>query len=517
LYSGLFVFFAVGLCIFIHELGHFLVAKWRGLHIIAFSIGFKKIWSYKYKGVDYRIGCIPFGGYVELPQIDSSGDAKDENGNILPKANPLDKILTAFAGPLCNVFLGVIFATIIWIHGIPSESPSMKEFEVATIEKDSPEYMAGLREGDIIESLNGKSFNYTWREFVEKIIFNIGKVELGVRRGNQKLNISYLPAENDKKFPGEKIAYPFFSPRIPVVVSPEKNSPAKIAGIQENDIIIAVNGIKIRDSSHFTDLVNKYGNKPLTITISRDGKLIEISGVNAIKDKTAKAIYRIGIQFSHALPPKINEVSDGSPAKVAGLLPGDLILEVNGKKIESPDMLFKLIQDAKTNPVNLKISREGKIIDVENIRPELYEFYELGVRFAYYQYPSPAGLFIETIDKTYKTIRGIFSKKNKLKARNLSGPIGIVHSVGKIVYTGNIVAAIYLLAFISYSLAIFNLLPIPVLDGGHILIAIIESFIGKPIPEKMLKPIYTTIVILLICLMLFVTYYDILRVAREFK
>ncbi|HRR06897.1 MAG TPA: site-2 protease family protein, partial [Victivallales bacterium] len=75
LYSGLFVFFAVGLCIFIHELGHFLVAKWRGLHIIAFSIGFKKIWSYKYKGVDYRIGCIPFGGYVELPQIDSSGDA----------------------------------------------------------------------------------------------------------------------------------------------------------------------------------------------------------------------------------------------------------------------------------------------------------------------------------------------------------------------------------------------------------------------------------------------------------
>ena len=79
-----FMVFFFGFCIFIHELGHFLAAKWRGLHVIAFSIGFRKIWSKKIGGVEYRIGWIPFGGYVEIPQVDASGEALDEDGKPLP-------------------------------------------------------------------------------------------------------------------------------------------------------------------------------------------------------------------------------------------------------------------------------------------------------------------------------------------------------------------------------------------------------------------------------------------------
>ena len=82
--SALFMIFFFGMCIFIHELGHFLAAKWRGLHVIAFSIGFRKIWGYRWRGVEYRIGWIPFGGYVEIPQIDAVEEAKDENGKVLP-------------------------------------------------------------------------------------------------------------------------------------------------------------------------------------------------------------------------------------------------------------------------------------------------------------------------------------------------------------------------------------------------------------------------------------------------
>lgn len=81
--------FFLGWCIFVHELGHFLAAKWRGLHIVAFSIGFKKVWGFKHKGIDYRIGCIPCGGYVDLPQIDATGEPKDEHVTPSPRPNQL--------------------------------------------------------------------------------------------------------------------------------------------------------------------------------------------------------------------------------------------------------------------------------------------------------------------------------------------------------------------------------------------------------------------------------------------
>ncbi len=515
--SGIFVFLALGLCIFVHELGHFLVAKWRGLHVIAFSMGFKKVWGFKYGGVEYRIGCIPFGGYVELPQIDGSGEAKDENGNTLPKVSPLDKILTAFAGPFCNLLLGAAFAAVIWIWGMPSESPQMSEIEVAQVEEASPEYAAGLRKGDVIGTVNGRTFNCTWREFVEKVIFNIGKVELGVRRGADSLTVSYTPAENDKRIPGEKIAYPFFSPRIPVVVKPLKGSVAARAGIMENDIITAVDGRSVRDAKEFGDLIDKSRGNPVTLTISRAGRTIEIPGIIADKTEGAPEFYRIGVQYSPELPLSILEVAADSPARAAGIEPGDIVMEINGKKIETPNFFFDEIQRSKEGAISMKISRGDRTIEVKDMHARLHQFRDIGLQFAYYQYPSPAKLLVETIDKTYKTLRGIFSRRSKLKARNLSGPIGIVHNVGKIVYMGNVIAAIYFLAFISYSLAIFNLLPIPILDGGHIAIACVEAAMGRPVPERMLKPVYTVMVVLLIGLMLFVTYYDILRVAREFR
>ena len=123
--SALFMIFFFGMCIFIHELGHFLAAKWRGLHVIAFSIGFRKIWCRRWKGVEYRIGWIPFGGYVEIPQIDAVEEAKDENGNVLPKGKPVDRMIAAAAGPVFNIIFGFLLACVIWVCGIQQDSPEL--------------------------------------------------------------------------------------------------------------------------------------------------------------------------------------------------------------------------------------------------------------------------------------------------------------------------------------------------------------------------------------------------------
>ncbi len=133
-----FAIFFLGMCVFVHELGHFLVAKWRGLHIIAFSLGFKKAWGKKINGVDYRIGWIPAGGYVDLPQIDTTDVAKDEDGNELPPAKPLDRLLTAAAGPVFNILFGLLLGCVVWYFGMPAETPRYESMVVESLIVDSP-------------------------------------------------------------------------------------------------------------------------------------------------------------------------------------------------------------------------------------------------------------------------------------------------------------------------------------------------------------------------------------------
>ena len=115
--AGAFIFmvFFFGSCVFVHELGHFLAAKWRGLHIDAFSIGFKKIWGKKINGIEYRIGWLPLGGYVELPQVDSAQEEiKAADGTVLPQAKPFDRLVTAFAGPFFNIIYGLLLGCLVW-------------------------------------------------------------------------------------------------------------------------------------------------------------------------------------------------------------------------------------------------------------------------------------------------------------------------------------------------------------------------------------------------------------------
>ena len=169
----LFVVIFIGFCIFFPELGHFLAARWRGLHIDAFSVGFRKIWAKKYNGVEYRIGWVPLGGYVELPQVDATDTIpKAADGTELPRAKAIDRIITAFAGPFFNIIFGLVLGCVIWIFGMPQDSPNLKRFEVLSVEEQSPEYRAGLRAGDVIVKFDGKDFSLPWSKFVEKSIFS---------------------------------------------------------------------------------------------------------------------------------------------------------------------------------------------------------------------------------------------------------------------------------------------------------------------------------------------------------
>ena len=524
----LFVIFFLGFCVFIHELGHFITAKMCGLHVNAFSIGFKKAWGKKIGGVDYRIGWLPFGGYVDIPQIDSTEIPHTDDGKELPTAKPIHRLLSAFMGPFFNILFGFALGAVVWLIGVPQDSPKMREITVQSIEKSGPEYEAGLRKDDKIYKLNGKRFYCTWKEFVFKTILTIGDVKLDVKRDGKDLEITYVPKQNPNapeamKF--EKMPWPYFQARIPIAMFPEKGSPAAKAGMKKGDIIVSINGKRIESYDEFFGLVNYSGGAPLSMIVDRDGKIIELPVIKPELHKQAmemfKNQYRLGIVLLvDKAPLGVLMVMANSPASKAGIKPGDKIEAINGKKVSSFEEYQKELKPLKDKPFVLQVKRKDKTIDIK-LAATQRQIYDIGVSLMTLDHPTPWQQFTNVLDMSYRSLcglgvffmnkAGISKQKSAIKPRNLSGPIGLATTLFRSVKTGTIRFGLYFVVLVSFALAIFNLLPLPVLDGGHMALALIEIIVRKPLHEGVVKLLTFIFIFLLIALMLYVTYFDVLR------
>ncbi len=523
--SILFVIIFLGFCIFIHELGHFLTAKLCGLHVNAFSIGFKKAWGKKIGGVDYRIGWLPFGGYVDIPQIDSTSIPHSDDGKELPPAKPLHRLLSAFAGPFFNIMFGFALGWVVWFIGVPQDSPKMREIVVQSIEKAGPEYKAGLRKNDKIFKINNKKFFCTWKKFIFKTILTIGEVKLDVERAGKNLAISYVPKQNPNapeamKF--EKMPWPYFRAKIPIKMFPEKDSPAAEAGMKDGDIIISINGKHIENYETFWGMINYCNGKTLNLVVDRDGKTVNLAPIKPVlykkAMKTIKGGYKIGVIFNPEL--KILGVMIGSPANLAGLKPNDIVEKINGEKISGFKAFHMALTPLKGNPFTLRFKRGTEILDIKlaAVRPQVYD---IGVSVIILDHPTPWQQFVDVIDMSYRSLQGLgiffmhkagmTKTKSAIKPRNLTGPIGLAKTLYRSVKVGSIRFGLYFVVLVSFALAIFNLLPLPVLDGGHMTLALIEIIIRKPLHDEIVKVLTFIFIFLLVGLMIYVTYFDILR------
>lgn len=418
------VFVLFGAAIFIHEFGHFWVARKLGMKVEEFAIGFgPKIYSWNRGGIQYSLRWIPAGGFVKLPQMITSEALEGESSENVPPSPPFHKILVAFAGPFMNVVFAFVVATVIYFVGLPVPvNPPV----IGYVEPGSAEAKLGIVEGDKIISVDGKSIK-SWQDVMEStIIARTGVLPVVIEHDGVQ-HTYQLQTSTDNAF-GLKMLN--LDPREhPVVGALENGKPAAAAGLLPGDKILSVNKIPVPGKEEVIELISKSEGKPCEITFDRMGEKKSVTVTPQYDPVTKRA--RIGIVFSEG----VYEVQHPTP--------------------------WAQVQDVCVKMIN-----------------------------------------------TFNAL--VHTKQTGVGAKDLSGPVGILAILASAV-NSDYRLALSFLVLLNINLAFINLLPIPVLDGGHILMALIEKIWRRPLSLKFVEYTTTGFAMLLISFMLYITFFDIKR------
>lgn len=458
----LLVLMVFNLMIVVHEWGHFLAARWRGLKIEKFYVWFgKPLWKKTINGVEYGLGSIPMGGFVALPQMapmEAIEGRSDETREVLPPITPLDKIIVAFAGPLFSFLLAALFAALVWVVGKP-----VYEVEATTtiglVAEGMAAERAGLKPGDEIISIDGKP--------VRTFFGQVDSVPWGV-----------ISSE------GEKI-----------------NFLVKRPGVE----------------------------KPFVIPV--DGEVPKAKG-EAEPSMWKRLFMRPALRKVGIAPREVllvdsfMENEQQSPGKVAGLQKGDILHKVNGEVIYSTYGLAKVLELNAGKPLEVEVQRAGATVNLTiaprppDQRPKDWNLKDnslttMGVVWnpqgaRILTHPGPMAQIREAARTIYDTLRLITSGKSEVGPSQLSGAIGI----GRVYYSllqdpEGVRRVMWFSVVLNVNLAILNMLPFPVLDGGHIVMALYEWIRRKPIHIRLLEVVQTACVMLLLTFMVFVSLKDV--------
>ena len=528
------------LLIVVHELGHFLAARWRGLVVEQFAVWFgKPLWKRTYNGVVYSLGSIPFGGFVKLPQMVTMDAVEGESSldkTALPAVSPLDKIIVALAGPVFSFGLAFVFAVVVWAVGRPlSEAETSKtigyvypDSPASTAPCDNPGVPKGLQPGDEILAVDGhpvKEFGGMNRSVVWYVARSEGtSIAFQVRRGDRTLTFRPVPLspESTSVWRRKGLREVLIEPGYTSLVAEVKpGSPADKAHLQKDDIVTAVNGQPLHNPQGLSDTIeqNNYG-EPIALTVERDHRSLDL-----------------------VLPPipfLIDEVTPDSPAERAGLKKGDVIEAINGQPARKFTDLKAAIRSHPQDPVVLTISHGGAAhaVSVTPLVPKAQPDAKtppdpaIGVARAFDNDgiswsgggktsivgEPPLDQIRNSVTTIGNTLGAVLAPKSHIGVQHLGGPVFIGRTYFTLLSSKEgWRLALWFSVILNVNLALLNLLPIPVLDGGHILLALIESVRRKPVNIRLLEIIQTACFLLIAGYMLYVSFYDVGDLASGHK
>ncbi len=585
--SLLLALLALGFIIFIHELGHYWMARRSGMRVEAFGIGFgKPIVTLMRKGVRWNIGWIPFGGYVKIAGMEKEGDLdpKDIQDGFFGSP-PISRILVAFAGPLANIILSFVLFFAVFAMGGRTKPFSEVTNRIGWVDPDSELYQSGVRPGDIVLAYDNKPFHLssdhlqasmTARDSL--VVEGLKKTDQGAAPFRSQVRPYSFPKGSDSGIRTSGIMVPanflVWNPLPGELGAFASNTPILSSGIKPKDRIVWVNGEEIYSSYQLSTLFN---SKTTFLTVKRGAQILQLKvPVVAYSDckiepdvrgeiadwqwaaglKSVKPNQLVILPYNLTNDAVVEgplEILEGSKIDTQ-LLPSDIIMAIQGVPITNSTELLQELQKHKAiiivermafeprysmkeatqlfdlegdqnNLKNLlkqvgsgKQAQAGNLyllspvelasLDAENGKKMwllgLSQVTDINVIYN----PGPIETIETAVTDMYRTLSALVS--GYLSPKWLSGPVGMVQIIQK--QTGvSVPDALFWIGLISLYLALTNLLPLPVLDGGYILLALFELVTGKKVSTKALEKLIMVFTVILIGLIIFVTYHDIVR------
>jgi regulator of sigma E protease len=435
--------------IFVHELGHFLIARWRGVHVERFSIGFgPAIVSWRGRdGVEYRLSWIPLGGYVLLPQLADLGfvEGKSEaDVDHLPPISYTSRMLVFVAGAVFNVLFAFALATIIWVVGQPESSATATTrigYVAQTVELPdgrsvpSPAVQAGLQVGDVVRAIDGSRVG-NWQDMLYLIGLGSGVTDDGQRQA---------------------------------VFTVERDG-------QRRDVVV----------------------HPLLVGQERDR--------------------RVGIAAGYEL--LVQQVQHGTAAERAGFRAGDELLSLNGVPTLSANTYFEKLEQTAKQPVSVRVKRGSDVLTLTlPARPNDKTGANVGLAITtgfQLTHLDPFTQIWEQVTTTFRTLWSLINPHSDVGLSKVAGPVGIVRIFHSAAEAGIRVVLVFAI-LVNVNLAIFNLLPLPVLDGGQMLFATIGKLRGRALPPNFVIAAQSAFGVLLLAMVLYVSVFDVRRWARDVR
>jgi len=437
-----------GLTVFVHELGHFIAARWMGLYVDRFAIGMGPI-AYKFNrnGVEYSIRWLPLGGFVSIPQMLPMDSIEGKVENLpknLPPAEPLAKIVTAFFGPLFSLGLGFVAAILIFFVGKNVNVAALSTV-IGYVDKDSPAYVAGIRPGDKIISLNGVpvhrwggASNSVWNL---TMLSSSNQLKVVTERDGKDYDYTLLrrpdPDPDMSKMP--TVGFERYVTRTLVIDKMFKGFPAANAGLKRGDVLKEINGQPVYSIEHLQDLIAANANDEIKVTYERSGQLQSVM-LRAVD-----------------LPEQKGKVAKG--------------IGISGWKDGTVQVM----------------------------------------------HPNPLQQVGESLQTMWLTIKALVTPKSGIGIQQMSGPLGIFHMIFNMILDGDFRMLLGFCVFFNVNLAVLNLFPLPILDGGHILFSFVEMIRRRPLDVRVINTLMTCSMVLLLFFFLMVTFYDSGRVGRDIK
>lgn len=525
----------LGMLIFIHELGHFLVARWCGVRVEVFSLGFgRKIWKKVSGDTTYCISIVPLGGYVKMFGEQPGESIPDsEKAVSFTHKTVWQRIAIVLAGPLMNLFFAVFVFAVVAMIGQEQRAPVLGD-----IEAGSKAAQAGFRSGDRIVSVDGQTVatfddvSALMDEAInQKLTFKVKHMdgteadvstEIAARANPNPLSL--------RETVGDIEGFSTLS-RSSMVGVP-KDSPLWTVGLRTGDRIVGIGDRKISFFRELEGAFQNAGEAPLSIEVERDGAMAPEKLAITLAGSAAKS----GFSGLRLESPELYlaKVIDGAPAQKAGLESGDRIVAVAGKPVLKWEDVLNAIKgyggdggvaiDFVRDGENRKVTLEpqmtvqvtpygsedkrftiGIVPTVEAAMPELTTVRTLNPAKAVAIGAQQSWEF--TVITVLSFVR-LF--ENKISPKTVGGLLSIGQAAGETMKMG-FGKFLTMMAIISINLFILNLLPVPVLDGGHLVFYTIEAIKGSPLSLKKIEIAQQVGLFLLMGLMVFAMYNDVTR------